>query len=632
MPPLEVCDGVQLVLVLNVGSENFQILWYTVGTQLLDCKWCQCVLNGGHRQAGATSLVASWVQKCSRSSPPQRMLGLFGRSSFRALEGPIGSDRDFKKRYALGGKLGTGAFSKIYAVHRIATPRSDASQSDGRGKLCVKVIKKHKVQRSLRSDSAAAARMLRAEVDIHISLRHANIVRLHEAYETPTRVYLVMDRGSRDLATFLLEEGLLSDRETRALACQIGMALLYLHGRPGGGIIYRDLKPENVLLCGRRECGGLDDVRLCDFGLAVPGPIARNAVGTPGFQAPEVLRAGVLSRLGHRCRSRRASGRSTRSFSLSPTSWLGAEAAMDSPRHDSAGDRALIGRGETCVEEKGDSSELSPPKLARGSDPHRARARSTVGPTSPRVREAAKRSIARARSTSPARGIESAAMEDFSSPAKEAVPAVPFGSDVGPAPPSPRVREAARRCMRLAGTPRAPPKPRAKHAPACTSDRSGDEENDNDGNIRSFLGAKSRSHDDLTSLAQAFGVPVRRSRRGCLASSPQQGPATTEDLKTAFFYGPAVDVWAFGALIFVAQLGMRPTKDLEPDPMLPAAWRPIFPAGNAEVPLSPGAREVIERCLRYEPSARPTCLKLLTHPWFSGTSSRPPEGPERAGV
>ena len=98
------------------------------------------------------------------------------------------------------------------------------------------------------------------------------------------------DCGGGELFFHLGREGRFTEPRARFYASQIALALERLHSM---NVIYRDLKPENVLLDAR------GNVRLTDLGLSKEGVHevdsgAHSFCGTPEYLAPE-----VLNRTGH---------------------------------------------------------------------------------------------------------------------------------------------------------------------------------------------------------------------------------------------------------------------------------------------------------------------------------------------
>jgi serine/threonine protein kinase len=71
------------------------------------------------------------------------------------------------------------------------------------------------------------------------------LVHLHFSFQTETQVFLVMDfLGGGDLAFLLQREERFPEPKVQFLAAQLVLALEYLHSR---GVLYRDLRPENIL-------------------------------------------------------------------------------------------------------------------------------------------------------------------------------------------------------------------------------------------------------------------------------------------------------------------------------------------------------------------------------------------------
>jgi len=106
------------------------------------------------------------------------------------------------------------------------------------------------------------------------------------AFQSPTELYIVMPfMQGGDLRYHLKERGVMDEKMCQFYAAQIVLGLSHLHSH---NIVYRDLKPENMLL----DADG--NLRLSDFGLASILTKENNyqiigMAGTKGYLAPEIL-------------------------------------------------------------------------------------------------------------------------------------------------------------------------------------------------------------------------------------------------------------------------------------------------------------------------------------------------------
>jgi serine/threonine protein kinase len=115
-------------------------------------------------------------------------------------------------------------------------------------------------------------------------IRHPLIVDFYGTCQDLKKLYLVMEFAhGGDLYSILVRRGALATTEARFYAAEVTFVLTYLHSQ---GIVYRDLKPENVLISRSGH------IKLTDFGCAKllkPGERTFTLCGTPQFLAPEII-------------------------------------------------------------------------------------------------------------------------------------------------------------------------------------------------------------------------------------------------------------------------------------------------------------------------------------------------------
>jgi len=172
-------------------------------------------------------------------------------------------------KYTLKDVLGTGAFSQV----RLA----ESKESPG-DLYAIKVIDKKALKG--KEDS------LENEIRVLRRLDHPNVVKLLEAYESKSSVYLVMELVTGgELFDRIVEKGSYTEKDAADLIKQVLSAVAYMHS---SGVVHRDLKPENLLYHSPDEDS---KIMISDFGLSKmeDSGIMATACGTPGYVAPEVL-------------------------------------------------------------------------------------------------------------------------------------------------------------------------------------------------------------------------------------------------------------------------------------------------------------------------------------------------------
>ncbi|XP_049918214.1 rhodopsin kinase grk7-b [Epinephelus moara] len=167
--------------------------------------------------------------------------------------------------------LGRGGFGEVCAVQVKHT---------GQMYACKKLDKR-------RLKKKGSERLALLEKEILEKVNSLFIVNLAYAYDNKNHLCLVMDlMNGGDLRFHIYELGVRGIRMDRVVyyMAQITTGLLHLHSMD---IVYRDMKPENVLLDAKGQC------RLSDLGLAVELPKGKSIcqkAGTTGYMAPEILK------------------------------------------------------------------------------------------------------------------------------------------------------------------------------------------------------------------------------------------------------------------------------------------------------------------------------------------------------
>ena len=126
---------------------------------------------------------------------------------------------------------------------------------------------------------------LYAEIKIHRSLEHPNIVNFQDCFEDENNVYMTLELcACGSLMDMLRRRRRFTEAEARFFMVQLIGACHYMHTHQ---VIHRDLKLGNLLLDSSMN------IKVGDFGLAAliesPGERKKTICGTPNYIAPEVL-------------------------------------------------------------------------------------------------------------------------------------------------------------------------------------------------------------------------------------------------------------------------------------------------------------------------------------------------------
>jgi serine/threonine-protein kinase len=177
-------------------------------------------------------------------------------------------------RYRLVAALGRGGMGEVYRADDLTLDQP----------VALKFLPPH-----LADDPDRLARF-RKEVAVARRVSHPNVCRVYDLTEGGPQPFLTMEYvDGEDLASLLRRIGRVPEDKATAIARELCLGLAAVHDQ---GLLYRDLKPANVMLDGRGK------VRLTDFGLAAAAEdlsVNELRCGTPAYMAPEQLAGNAVS-------------------------------------------------------------------------------------------------------------------------------------------------------------------------------------------------------------------------------------------------------------------------------------------------------------------------------------------------
>ena len=186
----------------------------------------------------------------------------------------LGFERECNKYDFIRDKnpLGKGAFGEVWKV----------THENSKKVYCIKMMTKRDIFEQ------KLINQINKEIGIMYNINHPYSVKLYNHFEDNEKLYLIMELASNgNLYNFIQNnknQKIKTKEMIKKIIIQVIEIIKYLHSLD---IIYRDIKPENILLDKDYN------VKLCDYGWASylsKGQFCSAYCGTPEYVSPEVIK------------------------------------------------------------------------------------------------------------------------------------------------------------------------------------------------------------------------------------------------------------------------------------------------------------------------------------------------------
>lgn len=168
-------------------------------------------------------------------------------------------------KYRIVSSLGTGNSSEVFlAEHR--------------------KLKAYRAIKRIEKTACEKQPQFLLEADLLKNLKHPGIPTIYDVEEDNENYYIIEEYiQGQSLEAYVLDQDCISIDTAVCMALQVCDVIRYLHEQKPAPILYQDLKPEHIILCGKR-------IVLIDFGISsyiTTGGNTFQNFGTEGFAPPE---------------------------------------------------------------------------------------------------------------------------------------------------------------------------------------------------------------------------------------------------------------------------------------------------------------------------------------------------------